>query len=295
MKIVLTGVTGFLGSHLAAELIQQGHEVLGIKRRHSNLYRLTEIKDRIKFIDVDDGLERELENHRDVELVIHTATAYGHDQASASDIVTANVVMPLRILECAVGIDNCAFINTDTFFCKANDDYAHLSCYIASKKIFLKLGAQLAEKYGVTFCNMRIEHMFGPCDGEQKFSTQIVRQLLADAPEIKLTPGGQVRDFVFVSDVVNAYVYVIDNIKNKSIREINYFEVGCGSPRTVMDFVTAAHRIACSKSKLIFGALPYRENEIMCSQANIEALQALGWSPKVKLEDGLNALVKSLR
>lgn len=295
MKILLTGITGFLGSHLAAELTRHGHEVLGLKRRHSNISRLMEIIDQIQFLDIDSGLAAVIENHRDVDLIIHTATAYGHNQEAACDIVAANVIMPLQLLEWAVGRGTCAFINTDTFFCKASDGYAHLSSYTASKQFFLQLGTQLAKVRDATFCNMRIEHMFGPRDGQQKFTTNIVRQLLEDTPEIRLTPGQQVRDFVFVDDVVNAYMYVVGALASNSLKGVKSYEIGSGVPHTVEEFVMMAHRITGSRSRLSFGGLHYRENEIMHSQANLDALMALGWSPKVNLEAGIEALVRSLR
>lgn len=295
MKILLTGATGFLGSHLAAALLRQKHQVVGLKRSHSDISQLKDHIDQIQLLDIDDGMESVFDAHPDTGLIIHTATEYGQNRKRASDIITANVVMPLKLLEWAVERRECAFVNTDTFFCKASDGYAHLPGYIASKKFFLQLAANLAEKHGAMFCNMRIEHMFGPRDGDQKFTTSIVKQLLCNTPEIKLTPGLQVRDFVFVDDVVNAYLHVIDAIGNGSLKGTNHFEVGSGSPHTVADFVTMAHRIAGSESRLAFGGLPYRDGEIMHSVANLDALTALGWSPRVKLEEGIELLVASLR
>lgn len=294
MKILLTGVTGFLGSHLADALIHQGHEVIGLKRLHSKIERLKEVGERVRFVSIENGLDPIFEAHPDIRLIIHSATAYGNAGEGVSEIVTANVVMPLKLLEWSVRQENCAFINSDTFFCKANDTYGHLATYIATKKFFLQLAKNLAAEHGTTFCNMQIEHMYGPGDGVQKFTTSIVQQLLDNKSEIKLTPGQQVRDFVFVGDVVGAYQKVADAIESNTLKGWKSFEVGSGIPHTVLDFVTMAHRITASKSQLIFGALPYRESEIMHSQADVDALSELGWYPETKLEDGINALVDSM-
>jgi nucleoside-diphosphate-sugar epimerase len=295
MKILLTGITGFLGSHLAEALTRQGHEVIGLKRLHSKIERLKEISDRVRLVSIENGLEPIFEAHPDIRLIIHAATAYGNAGENVSNIVTANVVMPLKLLEWSVRQENCAFINSDTFFCKANETYGHLAAYIATKKFFLQLAKSLATEKNATFCNMQIEHMYGPGDGAQKFTTSIVQQLLDNKPEIKLTPGQQVRDFVFVDDVVEAYLKVAAAIESNALKGLNSFEVGTGMPHTVIDFVTMAHRITASKSQLLFGSLPYRESEIMHSQANVDALNELGWRPKIKLENGIEALVKSMR
>ena len=50
-----------------------------------------------------------------------------------------------------------------------------------------------------------------------------------------------------------------------------------------------------SKSKLLFGALPYRKNEIMCSCADLHPLLALGWKPCVEVKDGVLNLIKSIK
>lgn len=295
MKILLTGVTGFLGSHLAVALLGQGHEVLGLKRRQSDISRLTALVDQIQLIDSDDGLELFFEGTSDINLIIHAATSYGHHQELPSNIVAANVVMPLKLLEWAVTQHTCAFINTDTFFCKANNTYQHLSSYIATKKLFLELSTELVNANNATFCNMCIEHMYGPRDGDHKFTTTMVQQMLDGVPEINLTPGQQIRDFVHVDDVVEAYLSVVSAIQSKSISGATHFEVGSGESHTVRDFVTMAHQIAESKSRLVFGGLPYRENEIMNSKANLGALRALGWHPRVKLEPGIRSFVESCR
>ena len=295
MKILLTGISGFLGSQLAAVLVHQQHEVIGLKRSHSDLSRLIALIDRIKLIDSDDGLTPVFEGNLDVDLVIHTATSYGHKLESLSDIVAANVVMPLQLLEWASSKGNCSFINTDTYFCKANNAYQYLSNYILTKKLFLDLGMKLATTNNSTFCNMRIEHMYGPHDGDLKFTTTIVRQMLDGVPEIKLTPGQQVRDFVYIGDVVEAYISVINAIQYNLIRGINHFEVGSGELCTIKDFVTIVREITGSKSRLVFGGLSYRESEIMHSQANLDLLNSLGWHPKVKLDEGIRMLVESLR
>lgn len=295
MKILLTGVTGFLGSHLAEALIHQGHEVIGLKRLHSKIGRLKEVGERIRFVSIENGLDTIFQAHPDIKLIIHAATAYGNAGEGVSEIVTANVVMPLKLLEWSVRQENCAYINSDTFFCKANDTYGHLATYIATKKFFLQLAKKLVTENEATFCNMQIEHMYGPGDGAQKFSTSIVQQLLANKSEIKLTLGQQVRDFVFVDDVVGAYLKVADAIESKEVKGWKSFEVGTGIQHTIIEFVTMAHGITASKSQLIFGALPYRESEIMHSQANVDALSELGWSPKTKLSNGIEALVESMR
>ncbi len=295
MKVLLTGITGFLGSHLVRALIADRHTVIGLKRRTSDVSRLSNVERKaVIFFNVEDGLDHLFESHQDIDLVIHSATNYGNQDELLSEIFMTNIIFPLRIMELASLLEKCVFINTDTFFCKTSEEYPHLNGYVTSKKIFFQLAVKFAKNNRCTFVNIRLEHVFGPGDGQFKFTSSILQKLLDDVPEIKLTSGEQLRDFIYVDDVVRAYLKIINSVEVMENLGIRYFEVGTGVAHSVKDFVITAHRIIGSKSNLLFGALPYRENEIMCSKANLDTLADLGWSSSIKLEEGLKSVISSM-
>lgn len=294
MKILLTGVTGFLGSNLAVKLIRLGHTVIGMKRRSSCLSRLEEVNSQIAYVNSDEGLYEFFNTHNDFNLIIHAATSYGNNGELTSDVIAANVVMPLHLLEWAISRGNCPFLNADSFFCKPNNGYSYLSEYTASKSFFHKIGSELAHSSNSIFCNMRIEHMYGAGDSDTKFATRIVKQLINNVDEINLTPGLQKRDFVYIDDVVDAFVQVVHAVEDNSLQGVISYDIGSGETYTVREFVTMAHQISASKSKLNFDGMPYRTDEIMYSCANLDAISSLGWYPKVKLRDGLEKLISTL-
>ena len=295
MKILLTGPTGFLGTHLLRALVENNHMVIGLKRRNSNISKFSNIKGQVSFFDIEDGLEHLFNQCRNIELVIHTATCYGNKGKPLSEILKTNVLLPLHIMELASLHKNCTFINTDTFFCKAEDGYAYLAEYIVTKKLFYQLGTHYALKNNCSFINIRLEHMYGPGDGPEKFIPSILRKMMNHIPEITLTLGEQVRDFVYIDDVVNAYIKIINSRKTMENRGVSYFEVGGGMVHSIKDFVTIAHTMIKSKSNLLFGVLSYRENEIMYSKANVENLLRLGWQNNINLEMGLKHVISSLQ
>jgi CDP-paratose synthetase len=295
MKILLTGITGFLGSYLARTLIANRHTVIGLKRRTSDVSRLSNLERKaVIFFDVEDSLDHLFEIHPDIDLVIHTATSYGNQGELLSEVLMANIIFPLRIMELASLRKKCIFINTDTFFCKTSEEYPHWNGYVTSKKIFFQLAVKFAKTHQCSFVNIRLEHVFGPGDGQLKFTSSIIRKLLDDVPEIKLTSGEQLRDFIYIDDVVRAYLKIISSVGVMKKFGVRYFEVGTGAAHSVKDFVITAHRIIGSKSNLLFGALPYRENEIMFSKANLDTLADLGWGSSVKLEEGLKNVISSM-
>jgi nucleoside-diphosphate-sugar epimerase len=128
--------------------------------------------------------------------------------------------------------------------------------------------------------------MYGPGDDSSKFTTFIFESLKKNVPQIELTPGEQKRDFVYIDDVVEAYVVLLEKQKEKT--EFSEFEIGSGEAVSIRDFVETAKDVIGAKTKLLFGARKYREHEIMFSQADIKKLQEYcGWDPHVPLNKGI--------
>lgn len=227
-----------------------------------------------------------------LEAVIHLATSYATGTALA-EVVETNVVMPLGLLESAASTGCALFINTDTFFGKPEFHYAHMRPYIRSKDEFMRWGALAGEGSSLKLVNARLEHVYGPGDGDQKFASMVLNKLTANEP-IELTPGDQLRDFIHVSDVTTAYLTMLDMHEQFStgITEIG---VGTSLPHTVRKFVETAKSLAGSSSALRFGAKPHRDGEIMRSVGDISRLRTLGWQPRHDLRSGLRATLDAMR
>lgn len=107
---------------------------------------------------------------------------------------------------------------------------------------------------------------------------------------MQLTKGEQKRDFIYIDDVVNAYRLLIRQEYN-SLKHFQEYGIGRGIPIAVRTFVELVHKITKPTTRLNFGALPYRENEIMVSYANTEMLDQLGWKADVSANDGIKAII----
>jgi len=292
MKILITGVTGFLGSHLTRFLIANGHSVIGLKRRSSSQNKINSISHGLELFDMEDGYEFLTS---DIDGIIHTATCYGNKGETPSDVLNSNIIFPLTLLEKSQAKGIGVFLNASTFFCKADENYGYLNTYIKSKKIFYEFAKSFCDDSNLQFININLEHMYGPGDSESKFITSIARQLSVNKESISLTAGEQVRDFIHIDDVVTAFYKILLYAKKKTEKKYFNFEVGTGRGMSVKNFVIEMHAIFKSESSLNFGALPYRENEIMQSQADITDLMATGWKPEISISDGINSILFDLR
>jgi nucleoside-diphosphate-sugar epimerase len=292
MRILLTGATGFLGSHLAKRLLSDGLDVVIVKRSHSMIDRIAGIMPSLTSYDLDKtSLDEIFEENIDV--IIHTATNYGHNE-DISNVLESNTLFPLKLLEMAVSHKVKTVINTDTFFNKDQyTDYTYLSQYSLSKKYFLQLAKMLTLQNDIQLINVRLEHLYGPDDGDMKFITSILKNLIKNQPYINLSPGHQKRDFVFINDVVFAFSLIISRLRDIH-EQYTYYELGTGVSTSIKDFVTTSHRLTESLTELRFGYLPYRANEIMNSFADNASLKEIGWSTNYNLEKGIKLLVDSL-
>ncbi len=123
MTVLITGETGFLGSHLLKALIEFTSEnIVVLKRSFSNLKRIEEMKEnpRVKFYDVDKVDVEEAFKNNNIETIIHCATNYGRGDESCHNILDTNLMFPIKLLDLSVKWGTKTFINTDSFFNKEN-------------------------------------------------------------------------------------------------------------------------------------------------------------------------------
>lgn len=285
-RILITGVTGFLGSHLAKALLAAGYEVAALKRRSSSLRRIESIISDIDLFDIEEiNFDHLFRDCGRIDTIIHTATCYGRNNESVSEIFAANTEFPLRLLDAGNRAGVEVFLNTDTILDK------YLNLYALSKNQLLQWGKFFSMHEKIRFGNIRLEHFYGPDDDPTKFSAYIINSCLGNVPEVRLTKGEQRRDFIYIDDVVSAYLVLLEKMDsfNSSFVE---FDVGSGRSVSIRDFVETVHRLTSSRTHLAFGALPYREGEVMHSEADISGLTALGWQCRHDIESGLKQVVE---
>ena len=287
MTILLTGATGFLGSYLLKSFIKNGYEVIALKRSASNAYRIEEYLNQIILYDIDKTkLSTIFENHQ-IEIVVNTVTNYGRKDTKISSILDTNLMFGLKLLEESVNANVKTFINTDTLLDR------DINAYALSKAQLVDWMKFLSTK-NTKMINVKIEHMYGPLDDENKFIYWLINQLKQNVEKIDLTSGIQNRDFIYIDDIVSAYEIIIKNID--SFFNYEEFELGSGNSIEVKEFVKQIVKELnvnqTITTKLNFGAVAYRVNENMNMEANITKLQNLGWKPKVSIEDGIKKIIK---
>ena len=264
MRILLTGATGFVGSHVVAAL-PDTHELTLLTRPTSSSWRLREMADRLRMVHLDQAVDRLQAGAFDV--VVHMATQYARSGELAA-LAATNLQLPLTLLDAARRGNVRAFLNTSTFQPRGYTPYGLSKAHLSEWCRFL------ADEDGMRIIDLELQHPIGSMDSPGKFAVDLTRKLIRNAP-CDLTAGEQRRDFVDVRDVATAFRTVIESITDET--GYQRIEVGRGVAVTLREFVETVKEVAASTSALRFGALPYRDDEIMSSAADTQALGSLGW------------------
>ncbi|MBT8558154.1 NAD-dependent epimerase/dehydratase family protein [Polynucleobacter paneuropaeus] len=293
MEIILTGATGFLGSHLLKRLLDDGHKVSIIKRSFSSIDKIRSVlnNDNLSVYDIDSCALEYIFQQKKIDIIIHAATEYGRNDESIHKILEANVILPVKLIEMGIKYNVKSFLNTDSYFNKENYRYSNLLNYSLSKRSLLTWLKQLSSN--IQIMNVSLEHIYGPNDSDSKFVEMLFKKIAIEKVDrVSLTHGHQKRDFIFVDDVVQAYIALIkySNEHNFSYRN---FEIGTGECIEVRELAVKIKRLSNSSTILGFGDIPYRSDEIMQSKADLKQMTELNWWSSTSLDDGVQNILEA--
>ncbi|MBI2278853.1 MAG: NAD-dependent epimerase/dehydratase family protein [Candidatus Brennerbacteria bacterium] len=297
VKYLITGGTGFVGANFIRTFVARGDEVYVTVRSHSNPWRLSDIKDRVHFCEV--NLEEEAEVARVVrlvapEVILHFAT-YGGSQGREQDVRTTiamNVLGTINLMRASVETGFSCFINTGTSSEYGEKD--HPMCenelpepnnlYGVTKAAATMFGRFLGRKHNLSLVTMRLFSVYGYYEDPRRLVPVVIKACLKNG-ELALASSSFVRDFVFIEDVIGAYDAAIahrEDIKGE------VFNVGTGMQRTLGDVVTIVKRVTGATIEPSYGAATPVQHEPAMWTANVSKIKRmLGWEPEYSLEDGI--------
>ena len=145
MNVLILGGNGYIGSKVARELVNMGCFVVCTKRTRSNLTRLDDIKDKIKWIPASiDGVEAAMQ-YMIFDYILNMVCNYGRSNVLYDDVIDANIDFPLKVLNMAVEHGTKKYLTIGTGL---PDE---LNMYSFSKKMFSEFGRFYADKHNITF------------------------------------------------------------------------------------------------------------------------------------------------
>jgi len=290
-RVLLTGATGFLGSHLLEALLKQDYKVVILKRSTSDSWRINHLLGQVKSYDVDVvELERTF-REQNIDLVIHLATLYRKFEESTDidEMVVANISFPAQLLDCAMRHEVKGFINTGTFFeydCSKlpvdeNAPPKPFNFYAQTKLAFENILEFYSEK--IPSITLKLFSPYGEKDN-QKLIPALIQNILADT-EMQLSDGLQKLDFTYAADIVDAYLKACGKVLNKK-SGCSTYNIGSGEAISIREIVSILEQQLNRSIKKCWGA-PSRV-DIPIAIADVTKAQAeLGWKPTCTIHKGL--------
>ena len=303
-KALVTGATGFIGSHLTRRLTHEGFEVGIMKRENSNTWRIKDLLDKIVAYDVDLRDTQEVSKavlHFRPDAIFHLATYYAveHQPQEVSLMIDTNVLGTVNLLEASKESLVKLFVNTSSCFVykesknklRENADLSPLNLYALTKIQAEQACTFYAEKHGLKTITFRIFPPYGPADHERRLIPYVIMNFLEEK-KLKLTTGKQRWDFVYVDDIIEAYFKLL-NIPNLPMKH-EIFNIGTGKAVSVREVVSQIKELTGSELEPEWGAIPHRKNEVWFTCTDISNAETfLRWHPKTQiLEEGLKLTVE---
>ncbi len=308
MKILITGSAGFLGSHLSEKYVREGHKVYALDNLlNGNLNNIRTLLHRKNFKFIHDDVRNQEIYQRlptDLDAIIHLAAQIHVDRSIVNPEETFNINVngTMKVLEFARmnDIEKILFASTSEIYGSAkyvpmNEDHS-LSAqhpYGVSKIAADRLCYTYNETYDLGIDILRCFNLFGPRQKDSGYGGVIaifINRILQNKPPIIYGNGNQTRDYMYITDAVDAYDKVLTSTNNPGKNGINF---GSGTEKSINEIAELILKHANSDKSLKPIHVDPRPTEVQRLYADIsKAKDVLEFQPKTSFEEGIISLLE---
>lgn len=321
MKIIITGVAGFIGSQLCNELLKDGHNIIGIDNLlcgHIENMNLFIKHNNFKFYNMpinDPEINNLIEKN---DIVIHLAaiSSLASNQENPSFSYQNNVTQMLYLLEVCrnIGVKHFIFSSTSAVYennakfpLNENDQIKPNLIYSLEKKHCEELIESFNQVYGLQYSILRFFNVYGPNQDSQRLHPALIPYLLKciinNETPILHSDGNQQRDYVFIDDIISLFkILILHEPLNDTIN------LSSGSVISVKEIVNILNSFSVYQLNPIYrnpellwdksiklwqGEFPFskdrmkQEVEKFTVGDNSKAFKLLKWKPIVDMSNGL--------
>ena len=307
MTILVTGVAGFIGAHVAKALLARGETVVGID--NLNDYYDPALK-RARLEWVGEGLEFERVDFADREAlgdfasrhrfdrIVHLGAQAGvrYSLENPDAYAQANLVGQLNMLEMArsqhpvhmvYASSSSVYGGNDKFpFCETDPVEKPVSFYAATKRAGELMAASYAHLHGLSLTGLRFFTVYGPWGRPDMAAWKFVEAIEQGGPVTLYDADRQARDFTYVDDIVAGVLAALERPANGHA----LYNLGGDDPVRLRDFLAAIERATGKKAELIDA--PAQPGDVTRTAADITAARRdLGYEPTTTIDEGVKAFV----
>ncbi|NQU41811.1 NAD(P)-dependent oxidoreductase [bacterium] len=293
MKLLLSGITGYVGGNVARTFRDAWHTVHGLVRDEAGEALCLDMGLTPHRLDGNAARLPELFERERFDGVIHLAACSRaeHTYADISELIDTNVLFGTRLLESCVRSGTRWFVNTGTFWQHyRNENYSPVNLYAATKQAFEDVARYYWEAADLNFATLVLFDTYGPDDPRPKLLKRLLEIAGTDEQQ-DLTPGDQLVDLVHVDDVAAGYLRLAECLHEDETREFKgrTFALSSGSRRTLREVLALFEEASGRSLPVRWGGRPYRPREVMRPWDG--GTPPPGWEPKIPLEEGLRRIL----
>lgn len=293
-EILVTGSSGFIGSYLVPQLLNQNYKVFGISKRKQKLF-----ENFISYnMDISKIINSRLQNN--FSKIIHMAALSDVDYCNLnpSKCYELNVNGTQKMLEIARKKDaEFVFLSSSHVYGNSKktplpetESSSPLSHYAASKKISEILCETYSLTYGLDIRVARIFSVYGPNSSKSNLVFNIINQIIHNS-QITLGNITPKRDFIFIDDVITGLLSIINSKKKGH----NVYNLGTGKSTSIADLIDMVLNFSNKKMRIVSKKDKIRKNDPLDVCANISKMNShFKWKPQVSLKKGLEFTYKYL-
>ncbi|MBC6441457.1 MAG: NAD-dependent epimerase/dehydratase family protein [Rhodospirillales bacterium] len=318
MTVLVTGVAGFIGSHVSHALLDRGEDVLGfdnvndyydVKLKEERLRRL-ELRDGFRFLRANledkDAVVGLTQSESGIDRIIHLAAQAGvrHSLADPHTYTASNIEGQLNILELARALpgfkhlvyasSSSVYGGNDTIPFSVDDRVDRpVSLYAATKRAGELMGYCYSHLYAIPSTGLRFFTVYGPW-GRPDMSAYIFTKAIFEGKPIRIFNNGDMRrDFTFIDDIVAGVIAALDRTARGTPPHVVY-NLGNHKSEPLVRFISLLE--AATGREAIKELAPMQPGDVKETCADIEASQRdLGFEPKTSIDEGLPRFVEWFR
>ena len=326
MHVLVTGVAGFIGHHLALRLLARGDSIVGIDNLN-DYYDVTLKENRLKRFPTDAKFsfrKLDITNRADIQslfekenfdAVVNLAAQAGvrYSITHPHAYIEANIVGFINLIEGArhTKVKHFVFASSSSVYgantrmpLSESDNVDHpLSLYAATKKANELMAHSYANLFQLPCTGLRFFTVYGPWGRPDMALFKFTKAILADEPIQVFNHGNMIRDFTYIDDIVEGVMRVVDATAKpdltwsgdkpdpaSSYAPYRIFNIGNSNPIQLMRYINALEDCLGKKAKM--DMLPMQPGDVPATAADVSCLQAaVDFHPKTEVETGIAKFV----